>query len=507
MPVEKRWIKRCLTDMTELFFAFTIIGVYIYMITSSYLSSKPVNPMTQKAEKSRIVLIDDEAGMRYIIRQYLNPETYDIREYACGEDFFDDFDKLSDNFPEVVLLDLNIPDKMDGLTILKQIKKNLPAVEVIMLTAHGDTRNVVEAVRSGAFNYLLKPCSADELQISVERAIQHLNLVSEVQTLRTKLQSRSHLAQIMGLSDEIKQVQANAERVAGTNFSVLIQGESGTGKEVIARAIHEMSSRKSKPFVAVDCGAIPSTLIESELFGYEKGAFTGADKRKEGLFEAAQDGTLFLDEIANIPIEVQGKLLRALQERKIMRIGGTQLIEIDIRVLCATNLLLEDAIKSGKFRLDLFYRLNEFTVYLPPLRNRREDIIYLTNRFIREANVELEKQVGHIQKAALEQLIHYHWPGNVRELKNVIRRAVLMADTEINAENLIFDSQASFQSLQGPVTSSDAGQSLKDIRKEAEKSAIHRALQLCEGNKSEVSRMLDVDYKTLLSKIKEFNLE
>jgi DNA-binding NtrC family response regulator len=495
-----------LNNLSELIFAFALIGFYIYMIKSTHLSSKPAEVMAQKKEKNRIVLIDDEAGMRYIIRQYLNPDLYDIREYACGEDFFGDFDKLSDSFPEVILLDLNIPDKMDGLTILKQIKKNLPSVEVIMLTAHGDTRNVVDAVRSGAFNYLLKPCSADELQITVERAIQHLNLVSEVQTLRTRLQSRSHLAQIMGLSEEIKQVQANAEKVAGTNFSVLIQGESGTGKEVIARAIHEMSNRKAKPFVAVDCGAIPSSLIESELFGYEKGAFTGADKRKEGLFEAAQDGTLFLDEIANIPIEVQGKLLRALQERKIMRIGGTQLIEIDIRVLCATNLLLEDAIKSGKFRLDLFYRLNEFTVYLPPLRNRREDIIFLTNRFIREANVELEKQVGHIEKTALEQLIHYHWPGNVRELKNVIRRAVLMADTEINAQHLIFDSQASLQTGQGPETSS-AGQTLKDIRKDAEKSAIDRALKLCEGNKSEVSRMLDVDYKTLLAKIKEFNLE
>jgi DNA-binding NtrC family response regulator len=462
--------------------------------------------MASQTEKTRIALIDDESGMRYIIRQYLNPEVYDIHEYACGEDFFDDFDKLNDNFPEVVLLDLNIPDKMDGLTILKQIKQNLSAVEVIMLTAHGDTRNVVEAVRSGAFNYLLKPCSPEELQITVERAVQHRNLVSEVHTLRTKLQSRSHLAQIMGLSDEIKQVQANAERVANTNFSVLIQGESGTGKEVIARAIHEMSVRKNKPFIAVDCGAIPSTLIESELFGYEKGAFTGADKRKEGLFEAAQDGTLFLDEIANIPIEVQGKLLRALQERKIMRIGGTQLLEIDIRVLCATNLLLEEAIKSGKFRPDLFYRLNEFTIYLPPLRNRRDDITYLTNRFIREANMELEKQVGHIQKPAMEQLVHYNWPGNVRELKNVIRRAVLMADNEITAQHLIFDSQSAFRSGEEP-SKPDGLQTLKDIRKEAERSAIDRALKICEGNKSEVSRMLDVDYKTLLAKIKEFNLE
>ncbi|NUM80055.1 sigma-54-dependent Fis family transcriptional regulator [bacterium] len=455
----------------------------------------------------RITLIDDEAGMRYIFTQHLLSGNHSISEFSCGEDFFAAIEKMPvESWPEVILLDLNIPDKMDGLAILKKVKQTIPHVEAIMLTAHGDTRNVVEAMRNGAFDYLLKPCSAEELVMTVERAIEHRNLVFEVQQLRSKLENRSNLEQIMGMSQEIKSVHANVERVANTLFSVLIQGESGTGKEVIARAIHEMSNRSSQPFIAVDCGAIPSTLIESELFGYEKGAFTGADKRKAGLFEASQDGTLFLDEIANIPIETQGKLLRALQEKKIMRVGGTQAIDINIRVICATNLLLEDAIKSGKFRLDLFYRLNEFTIYLPPLRNRKEDIIFLTNRFIREANSELNKQVGSIAKSAVEQLVHYHWPGNVRELKNVIRRAVLMADTEISGHHLIFDYQTA-QRLSGGDGSAASLQSLKEIRKEAEKTAIQRALEICDGNKSEVSRMLDVDYKTLLTKIKEFNLE
>jgi len=462
--------------------------------------------MNEANEKTRITLIDDEEGMRYIIRQQLGADHYDIREYNCGEDFFRELEHETDSLPDLILLDLNIPDKMDGLAILKEAKKHFPSLEVIMLTAHGDTRNVVEAVRSGAFDYLLKPCSPDELILTVERALEHQNLVSEVKKLRYKIQNRNHLAQIMGMSEEIKSVHANVERVAGTNFSVLIQGESGTGKEVIARAIHDMSGRKDQSFIAVDCGAIPSTLIESELFGYEKGAFTGADRRKEGLFEAAHNGTLFLDEIANIPIDIQGKLLRALQERKIMRIGGTQMIPIDIRVLCATNLLLEEAIKSGKFRQDLFYRLNEYTIYLPPLRNRREDIIFLTNRFIREANTELGKQVGHIQKRAVENLLHYQWPGNVRELKNVIRRAVLVADSEVNEQHLIFDYQSTLRNASNSESVS-LGQTLKDVRKDAEKIAIQRALQLCEGNKSEVSRMLDVDYKTLLSKIKEYSLE
>lgn len=453
-------------------------------------------------EKIQVALIDDEEGMRYIFSQHLTDGRFDIRDYPCGEDFFTATES-SNSLPDVILLDLNIPDHMDGLEILKKVKSQAPSVEVIMLTAHGDTRTVVEAVRSGAFDYLLKPCSADELLLAVDRAIEHRNLVYEVESLRSRLKDRQNLAYIMGSSSEIKAIHANVERVADTNFAVLIQGESGTGKEVIARAIHDMSSRKDKPFIAVDCGAIPSTLIESELFGHEKGAFTGADKRKEGLFEAAQGGTLFLDEIANIPLETQGKLLRALQEKKIMRVGGTQEIVIHCRVISATNMLLDEATKSGRFRLDLFYRLNEFTIYLPPLRNRSDDIVYLTNRFIREANVELTKEVGGIDKIALESLIRYDWPGNVRELKNVIRRAVLMADREISIQHLIFDYQ--------PARSSDdAGGtplSLKEVRKEAEKEAIARALKLCEGNKSEVSRMLDVDYKTLLSKIKEYELE
>lgn len=453
-------------------------------------------------EKIRIALIDDEEGMRYIFSQHLTDGRFDIRDYSCGEDFFTAAESLND-LPDVILLDLNIPDHMDGLEILKKVKGMAPSVEVIMLTAHGDTRTVVEAVRSGAFDYLLKPCSADELLLAVDRAIEHRNLVYEVESLRTRLKDRQNLAYIMGGSSEIKAIHANVERVANTNFAVLIQGESGTGKEVIARAIHEMSSRKDKPFIAVDCGAIPSTLIESELFGHEKGAFTGADKRKEGLFEAAQGGTLFLDEIANIPLETQGKLLRALQEKKIMRVGGTQEIMINCRVISATNMQLDEATKSGRFRLDLFYRLNEFTIYLPPLRSRSDDIVYLTNRFIREANVELSKEVGGIDKVALESLIRYDWPGNVRELKNVIRRAVLMADRQISIQHLIFD----YQSTQSGDESGGTPLSLKEVRKEAEKEAIARALKLCEGNKSEVSRMLDVDYKTLLSKIKEYELE
>ncbi len=453
-------------------------------------------------EKTRIALIDDEEGMRYIFSQHLTDGQFEIRDYACGEDFFVEIEGERSLPPDVILLDLNIPDHMDGMQILKKVKSQLPTVEVIMLTAHGDTRTVVEAVRSGAFDYLLKPCSADELLVTVERAIEHRNLVYEVESLRTRLNDRQNLAYIMGGSAEIKAIHANVERVANTNFAVLIQGESGTGKEVIARAIHDMSSRKNKPFIAVDCGAIPSTLIESELFGHEKGAFTGADKRKEGLFEAAQDGTLFLDEIANIPLETQGKLLRALQEKKIMRVGGTQEIAINCRVISATNMLLDEATKSGRFRLDLFYRLNEFTIYLPPLRNRSDDIVYLTNRFIREANAELGKEVCGIDKVALESLIRYHWPGNVRELKNVIRRAVLMADREVSAHHMIFDYQPTRSE-----ESSGTMLSLKEVRKDAEKEAISRALKLCDGNKSEVSRMLDVDYKTLLTKIKEYDLE
>ena len=460
----------------------------------------------ESIQKVRVAIIDDETGMHYIFSQHLPSSNYQVTTFACAEDFLLQSDLEDPAFvPHVILLDYNIPDHMNGVEALGKIKQTFPTAEVVMLTAHGDTRIVVEAIRSGAFDYLLKPCSADELLVTVERAIEHRDLICEVESLRSTLRSRQSLSYIMGSSAEIRTVHESVERVAGTTFSVLIQGESGTGKEVIARAIHDMSPRKDKPFIAVDCGAIPSTLIESELFGYEKGAFTGADKRKEGLFEATKGGTLFLDEIANIPIETQGKLLRALQEKKIMRVGGTQEIRIDLRVISATNLLLDEATRSGKFRLDLFYRLNEFTIYLPPLRNRKEDIVYLTNRFIREANVELGKQVGNINKMALETLLQYQWAGNVRELKNVIRRAVLMADREITPNHLIFDYQSGRASADGKEKGNLL--TLRDIRKVAEKEAIETALKLCEGNKSEVSRMLDVDYKTLLTKIKEFGLE
>lgn len=463
----------------------------------------------KESNKHRVALIDDEDGMRYIISQHLSDEMYHIDSYCCGENFLAKLNPQNESeHPEVLLLDYNIPGKMTGLEVLKIVKQKIPSAIVIMLTAHGDTRLVVDAMRSGAFDYLLKPCSADEMIVTVERALEHRNLVSELNNLRIKLEDRHNLESVMGSSPEIKRVHASVERVANTNFSVLIQGESGTGKEVVARAIHAMSNRRIHPFVAVDCGAIPSTLIESELFGYEKGAFTGADRRKEGLFEAAQDGTLFLDEIANIPIETQGKLLRALQEKKIIRVGGTQALDINIRIICATNMPLDEASRNGKFRLDLFYRLNEFTIHIPPLCERRDDIVYLSQKFIREANKELEKRVGHIDKSALESLMHYHWPGNVRELKNVIRRAVLMADHEIRNEHLLFD----YKNLPAAQTVPSRGftlgtQTLKEIRKDVEKEAIRMALDVSRGNKSEVARVLDIDYKSLLQKIKEYGLE
>ncbi|MDO9123389.1 MAG: sigma-54 dependent transcriptional regulator, partial [Deltaproteobacteria bacterium] len=318
------------------------------------------------------------------------------------------------------------------------------------------------------------------------------------------------LESIMGSSPEIKNIFGRINKVAGTNFTVLIEGESGTGKEVVANAIHRASSRGNASFIAVDCGAIPDTLIESELFGYEKGAFTGADKEKKGQFELANNGTIFLDEIGNLPYHVQNKLLRMIQERKIQKLGGKQPFPIDVRIIVASNIPLAKLEAEGKLRSDIYYRLNEFKIELPPLRKRIEDIPFLAKKFLEEGNMELQKNVKGLQKDSLKMLINHHWPGNVRELKNVIKRAVLLAEELIEPSHLIFDNGTSLNPTIIHEEKIAEGMSLREITKKvvylAEKEAIERALIMSSGNKSKAAKILRVDYKTLLSKIKEYDI-
>jgi DNA-binding NtrC family response regulator len=458
---------------------------------------------------NKILIVDDEKDMRWLLSNFLKENGYAINEAKDCRDALDFLKKNSP--PDLILLDLRIPGEMDGIDLLREIKTTMPEIQVIILTAHGNIGSAVEAIKLGAYDYLTKPFENERLRLTIKRALESQKLIQEVLQLKTELKKEFDLESIMGTSPEIKKILERINKVACTNFTVLIEGESGTGKEIVAHAIHRASLGGNGPFVAVDCGAIPDTLIESELFGYEKGAFTGADREKKGQFELADNGTIFLDEIGNLPYHVQNKLLRMIQERKIQKLGGKQAFPINVRIVVATNIPLLQLVEGRKFRSDLYYRLNEFKIELPPLKKRKEDIPFLAKEFIEEGNVELKKNVRGLQKDSLTMLINYDWPGNVRELKNVIKRAVLLAGERIEPSHLIFD-HITF--LNQPLTphpqAIDEETSLKEITKKAvylvEKKAIERALARSSGNKSKASKMLKVDYKTLLSKIKEYEI-
>ncbi len=457
---------------------------------------------------NKILVVDDEKDMRWLLSNILKEDGYTIYE---AEDCGHALNLLKkDSPPDLILLDLRIPGEMDGIDLLKEIKTTMPEIQVIILTAYGNIGSAVEAIKLGAYDYLAKPFENERLRLTIKRALESQKLTQEVLHLKTELKKEFDLESIMGSSPEIKNIFGRINKVAGTNFTVLIEGESGTGKEVVANAIHRASSRGNASFIAVDCGAIPDTLIESELFGYEKGAFTGADREKKGQFELANNGTIFLDEIGNLPYHVQNKLLRMIQERKIQKLGGKQPFPIDVRIIVASNIPLAKLEAEGKLRSDIYYRLNEFKIELPPLRKRIEDIPFLAKKFLEEGNMELQKNVKGLQKDSLKMLINHHWPGNVRELKNVIKRAVLLAEELIEPSHLIFDNGTS---LNPPIIHEEKiteGMSLKEVTKKvvylAEKEAIEWALNMSSGNKSKAAKILRVDYKTLLSKIKEYDI-
>jgi DNA-binding NtrC family response regulator len=392
------------------------------------------------------------------------------------------------------------------MTILEEIKKIDNNIIVIMLTAFGEVKVAVNAMKLGAYDYITKPFDNEELIFVIKKALHTQKLNNEVKSLRKQLDEKNLISKVIGQGKEFSQVLKQVELIAPTNMTVMIQGESGTGKEVICNLIHKLSLRKEQQLVAIDCGAIPDTLVESELFGHEKGAFTGADYTKQGKFEQANSGTLFLDELTNLTEANQIKLLRVLQERKIQRIGGKKTIPIDVRIICASNVKLSDAVKNGKFRSDLFYRLNEFHVDLPLLKDRKDDIPILTKHFMDEANEELSKNIKIISKEAARMLLNYNWPGNVRELKNVVRRAVLLTDTDtMQPEALSFtlipeeDEVSENENLKEP-------NSLEDATKEVEKKMIINALEQTGGNKIKAAKILQMNRKTLYRKIKSLSL-
>jgi DNA-binding NtrC family response regulator len=367
----------------------------------------------------------------------------------------------------------------------------------------------------GIYDYVTKPMDNNDLLFTIKRALEKQDLLQEVELLRTVLNERTSLYQLMGSSDPIKKLIRRVEKVAPTPFTVLIEGESGTGKELIAQAIHNLSGVKDGPFVALDCGAIPESLVESELFGAMKGAFTGADRDKPGHFELADGGTLFLDEVGNLSHAIQQKLLRAIQERLIRRLGGKKPVPVTVRIIAATNQSLAEDLKAGQFRSDLYFRLNEFSLKMPPLKERTEDIPYLAKKFLDEAETELKKKCKGFSKEALLSLGAYHWPGNVRELRNIIRQATLLCkgDNPIQMHHLNFTAQpmcSDKETPNFPPAFHDEGKSLKEIVNDrvavVEKEIIGKVLKEAKGNKSQTAKKLQVEYKTLLKKIKAYGL-
>jgi two-component system nitrogen regulation response regulator GlnG len=457
----------------------------------------------------KVLVVDDQDDMRWLLSRLLREQGFEV---DTADDGAQALLRVQQEALEVILLDLKMP-RLDGLQALAQIRELAPEVPVIVITAYGDVPSAVQAMKLGAYDFLTKPFDNDELLYTVKRAVERRELVGQVETLKSQLTHQSALREVMGTSPPIQAVFAQIQQVAGSNFTVLIEGETGTGKEVVARAIYQQSLRRQAPFIALDCGAIPETLIESELFGYEKGAFTGADRHKVGHMVQASGGTLFLDEITNLPLTTQSKLLRALQERHIQPLGAVRPLPVDLRVIAASNVRLVDEVQAGRFRQDLFHRLNEFMIHLPSLRERPEDIRHLAQRFLAEANLELQKNVRGITPAAVVALEGYVWPGNVRELRNVIRRATLLSTEHIGPEHLVglgpTGEAAAVPTAMPEKLEKDC--SLKELQQQAvvqvERQAIARVLRQTRGNKSQAARLLQIDYKTLYAKLKAYGID
>ena len=454
-----------------------------------------------------ILIVDDNKDMQFNLSNILKDEGYNAKACGSGARAIREVKKGS---PNLVLLDIRLPG-MDGMKVLEEMKSIDKDLIIIMLTAYVDVKDAVRAMKLGAFDYITKPFDNEEIILTIKKALQTQFLSKEVESLRKRLGEKIAIEEVMGESPQIKQVLKQVKIIAPTNMTVILQGESGTGKELIAQMIHQNSLRKDKPFVAIDCGAIPETLAESELFGYEKGAFTGADSQKEGKFEQANEGTLLLDEVTNLPEGAQVKLLRVIQERRLQHLGGKKDIKVDVRIIVATNTNLFETTRAGKFRDDLFHRLNEFHIPLPALRERKEDIPILAKYFLQEANKELNKEIERFSGKAMKFFLDYHWPGNVRELKNVIRRAVLLAESNIISPAYLSlnnkDLPSDFQFRQDL----EKGVSLHEISKKAthqvQQDIIKQSLAKAGGNKTKTAKILKIDRMTLYSKIREFQLE
>ena len=453
----------------------------------------------------KVLVVDDEQKIRLILTQILKDEGFAVQDASSGESAIEVVDSFR---PDLILMDQNMPG-MNGIETMEKIKSKHSEITVIILTAFGSIPLAVEAIKKGAYDYLSKPFDNDELLLLIQRALEHRRLTEEVSQLKRQLQEKYSFTNIIGVSPKMQQVFEQINRVCATDATVLIQGESGTGKELIMKAIHFHSHRKDKPLVTVNCGAIPINLLESEFFGHEKGAFTDAKERKIGKFEQAQGGTIFLDEVGELPLDAQVKLLRVLDDRKVIRIGGNQVIPLDVRVIAATNKNLAEEVKKGTFRLDLFYRLNIVTVNVPPLRERKEDIPILTEHFIEKYNKRLGMQVKTVSKSAMSYLQDYPWHGNVRDLENAIQSAmILVQDDTIRVEDLPLRLRG-YPEISDEIDLGGKGleDQVKELTEKIEKELIVKALEKCDQNRTNTAELLKISRKTLFNKMKQYGLE
>jgi two-component system response regulator AtoC len=456
--------------------------------------------------KFKILIIDDEQSIRDIFSLLLEEKGYLVETAETGRDGLSRAHKF---LPDAILLDMNLPDTT-GIEVLSKIKKSLPQTEVIIITAFGTIKNAIEATKMGAYDYLEKPVDNDELLLLISRALEVKRLLREVEELKSELSERYRFSNIIGTSSKMNSIFQMMEKIARVDGTVLITGESGTGKELVARAIHFNSPRKDGPFVVVNCGAIPKDLIESEFFGHTKGAFTDAKTEKTGKFELANKGTIFLDEVGELSPEAQVKLLRALGEKEIVKIGGTKTIPIDVRIIAATNQNLEEREKKGDFREDLYWRLAVLSLHLPPLREKKEDIPLLCEHLIQKYSQELNREIKGITDQAKEYLIHYSWPGNIRELESVIYEAIVLSDNILVEENnLPMRLKGTEAEKEGVLFESDRplNEEIQSITEKVEKKLIKKALREAGGNKTKAAQKLGISRKTLFNKMTQHNIQ
>jgi DNA-binding NtrC family response regulator len=456
-----------------------------------------------------VLLVEDKDSLRAMLRHALEAQGHTVVE---ARDEAEAVQGLRQARPAVVLTDLRLPNG-DGFGVLKAAKELDPELPVIVMTAYGSIQDAVTAMKEGATDFLAKPVDPDHLLLMVARAIAQRRMLTEYILLKEEMAARRGAPRIIGDDAKLKQVIQQLHRAAGTDATVLLEGESGTGKELFARSLHALSPRAEGPFVAINCAAIPDTLLETELFGHEKGAFTGAAARKPGRFELAHRGTLFLDEIGDLPLGLQAKILRALEERRFERVGGTQSLHVDVRVVAATNRHLKQAVAARIFREDLYFRLSVFPIMIPPLRERADDIPILATHFVEKFSRDMNKKLA-ISLAALDELKAYSWPGNVRELQNCIERAVILCDADAIQPrhlNLSFRTAHAAAPAVSPWDQIDLSGSMADalrrVTAEVEKRKIEQAIRDSGNNKQRAADILQISYKTLLQKLKEYGIE